>query len=393
MPDAQTSNQPARRGFTLVELLVVIAIIVLLIALLLPALAGVRRAGKRSATQNMMNTFTNAVSSFSNDNGSRMPGYFSAAQMGAGTNETQGMSAMENVMIELGGPDVLVGDYTGFGSDVNRDTGDRTGGIISIAPFENDRADAAVVNTQLIGASGAYFAPDSQYLKIMKEEEGQQITMRAKGQHLMPDVVDAFGNPLLVWVKDENARGSIDPESGSVKNPFDPDGYFQFAQINSDDGPAWFYLASNVCFLGDGATNIGISGANQQSLSALGTLQSDGTTELTGVNRVKSLVTLLASPSYYALKSGETLDTVDVKEIYPSRPRGNLIVQSAGVDGLFLGTSDAGWAANAETDGGEYRIDFGFNFKNGNQRHTDEDGKSITFDIANEFDDLIGSVN
>lgn len=380
MPDAQTSNQPARRGFTLVELLVVIAIIVLLIALLLPALAGVRRAGKRSATQNMMNTFTNAVSSFSNDNGSRMPGYFSASQMGAGTNETQGMSAMENVMIELGGTDVFVsrrGEFSGSLSD----------GTIAIAPFDNNADEAAVVNTQLIGASGAYFAPDAQYLKVMKEEEGQQITVRAGGQHLMPDVVDAFGNPLLVWVKDENARGSIDPENN------DPDGYFQFAQINSDDDPAWFYLASNVCFLGEGATNIGISGANQQSLSALGTLQSDGTTALSDENRVKSLVTLLASPSYYALKSGETLDTVDVEEIYPSRPRGNLIVQSGGVDGLFLGTSDAGWAANAETDGGEYRIDFGFNFKNGSQRHTDEDGKSITFDIANEFDDLIGSVN
>ncbi len=212
----------------------------------------------------------------------------------------------------------------------------------------------------------------------------------------MPDVVDAFGNPLLVWIKDENARGSIDPENN------DPDGYFQFARITSGfpdgpfdqfNGPAWFYLASNNCFLGDGATNIGISGANQQSLSALGTLQSDGTTALTDENRLKSLVTLLASPSYYALKSGETLDTVDVEMIYPSRPRGNLIVQSAGSDGLFLGTSDAGWAANAETDGVEYRIDFGFNFKNGSQRHTDEDGKSITFDIANEFDDLIGSVN
>lgn len=376
-----SSHQPrTRRGFTLVELLVVIAIIVLLIALLLPALAGARIAGKKSATQNMIQAFTNAVSSFSNDNGSRMPGYFSQAQMGANANIGQGMSAMENVMIELGGSDVLVGSYADYRSDI-----DEAAGVIAIAPFAHDD-NAAIVNTKLIGANGAYFAPDTQFLKVMLQDEGQQVTSRENGQHLMPDVVDGFGNPLLAWVKDENARGSIDPDNNN------PNGYGQFVSYASDGagpwiGPAWFYYASNNCFYGNGATAIGEGGNNQQGVSGL------GTTLTNRRDRVYTLATLLASPSYYALPSGELLeDTTDPHDIFPVRPRGNLIVQSAGPDGYYLGSQDPGWKANVDTDDG-YHLVFGFNYKGEGPRYRDEDGKFITNDIIAETDDIIQAVN
>ncbi len=390
---ALNPNKRARRGFTLVELLVVIAIVALLVALLLPALAGARRAGKKSATQNMMQAFTNAVSSFSNDNGSRMPGYFSPAQMGAQTNLMAGMSAMENVMLELGGTDVIVGNFRDFGNEVNRDTGDTEGGIISIAPFDNSADNAVVANTQLVGASGAYFAPDSQFLKVMIESEGQQDnTVRTNGQHLMPDVVDAFGNPMLVWIKDESARGSIDPDGS------DPDPYSQFVQTTSDEGPAWFYLASNNCFFGEDSTSIGLSSSNQKALSGLSEYQADGTTTVTPEDRIKTLATFLASPSYYALPSGQVLDdNTPAEEIFPIRPRGNLILQSAGADGIYLGSGDQGWRANANTDGGNYHLDFGNNFKSQssgpNSRYRDDEGKFITIDIGAEFDDLVQSVN
>ncbi|MEX0876112.1 MAG: type II secretion system protein [Phycisphaerales bacterium] len=389
---------PARRargGFTLVELLVVIAIIAVLMALLLPALTGARRAGKRSATQNMMNAFTNAVSSFSNDNGSRMPGWYSPSQMGDSANLIAGMSAMENVMLELGGSDVILGSYEDYQSEINEDAG-----IISIAPFNNGDDNAVVVNYNLIGSGGAYFAPDSKFIRTMKFDGGQQSTTDQNGQHLMPDIVDAFGNPLLVWTKDESARGSIDPDG-------DTDPYEQFAQTVSDPGggadgtggPAWFYLASNECFFGENAISVGDGGINQSALSALSPLRPQGgnNVPVDAEERIKTLATVLASPSYYLLPSGVSLDDAPPHDIYPAQPRGNLIVQSGGIDGYYFGTDSQGWAANAHSEGSEFHVDFGNNFKSGEDddapRHRDEDGAFITLDIGTDFDYLLNSVN
>ncbi len=399
------SNQPApkriKRAFTLIELLVVVAIIAVLIALLLPALAGARRAGKKSATQSMLNAFTNACSSFSNDNGSRMPGYFSESQMGAESNYVttlgsgMGMSAMENVMIELGGPDVIVGNYSDPDARMQID---RDAGIIAIAPFDHgdtSAGDAVVVNTKLIGSQGAYFSPGAKFLKVMDPLQRQQITSQADGQDLMPDVVDSFGNPLLVWSKDVSARGSINPSGGADAV------LAQFANVTSDGagGPAWFYLASNSCFYAEDATSVGLSGSNENAFSALSSFRSDGTTRVPDQDRYHTLSSLLASPSYYLLANGATMptnatDTIDIHDIYPASPRGTLIVQSAGADGHYFGTTDAGWRANAHTDGTEYEIDFGSTFVNlDGRRYLDPDGKPEVNDLTDGFDDILQTIN
>jgi len=371
--------------------LVVIAIIAVLMGILLPALNSARLAGRKSGSQSLINSFTNAVSSFSNDNGSRMPGYFSPYQMGGNANLDAGMSAMENVMIELGGSDALLGRR----GDPDVVSPKPEEGIIAIAPFDNTSDDAAIVNINLIGTTGAYFSPDKKFFKMMDHNNFQQNPRGTNpdGQHLMPDVVDSFGNPLLAWVQDESARGSIDPDAGGSINV-----YRQFATVASDangpnNGPAWFYLASNNAFYGSNATIVGDSARNQYSLSSLSE-RNEINGAVDNIDRIRSLTTLLASPSYFVLNAGQTLENAPFEEIFPARPRGRLIVESAGIDGVYFGTRDLGWKTNAHTDSGEFHLDFGNNYKlQDNTRITDNDGKAINVDIASDFDDILGTVN
>lgn len=389
---SQNLSQPTKRAFTLVELLVVIAIIALLVAILLPALNGARLAGRKAGTQNMMTALNNASTSFSNDNGSRMPGYFSPSQMGHSDNEVAGMSAMENVLVELGGTDVILGQY----SDNNAQSQiDEDAGIISLAPFNNAQDNAIVVNTNLIGTSGAYFAPDSNFLATMDHESGQQSPAGDKPnfQHLMPDLVDSFGTPLLAWSMDESALGSIDPDGGADNS------YRQFASISSDDmgdmtsGPAWFYMMSNETFFGEDVYSSGGGSKNQYAASTLSSIDQE-LNPVDALDRIRTLTTALASPSYYVLESSNDLESADFKEIYASRPRGRLIFQSAGIDGVYFSANDNAWKANAHSEPGSYHLDFGNNYKNqSGVRLEDETGKKITIDIIEEFDDIMSSLN
>jgi hypothetical protein len=301
---------------------------------------------------------------------------------------------MENVMLELGGSDAILGRLGDQGVPATNPSA----GIIAIAPFDSDPVRRpVVVNINLIGTAGAYFSPDKKFVRTMSHEGRQQgpLDPLNAGQELMPDIVDSFGNPLLVWTKDENARGTIDPDVGAADAA-----YQQFVTLNSDGdpaangGPAWFYLASNQTFFGDNAENVGDSGINQRSLSTISPFKFEMGANVANdpLDRIHTLATLLASPSYYLLEAGETLDTVRYQEIYPARPRGRLIVQSGGVDGYYFGADDKGWKAN--TPNGTYRLEFGTNYKLfSDTRLTDDDGKSITADIVDEFDDLIGTVN
>jgi len=368
------------RAFTLVELLVVIAIIAVLTSILLPVVGGARNAARRAATLSVVTDYTTAASRFANDNADRMPGYFSEQDMGAEANfpgeDLAFLSASENAMLDLAGQGAIW-------NDPNENP---PAGYGEIGPYDDSDDRLIEVNPALIGADdSAYFAPGDGFFKNMEHASKQQVS--PIGRTELPDVVDAFGNPVLVWSQDLGGRGSINPEAGGEV-------FLQFARASSDDGDAWFYLNSNAAFLGDGG--IGSSGRNQAGdptgrapTSALGFWSAIGTDY---EEQARTLAAVLGSPAYPLLEAGETLEDAPFEEIYPARPRGRFIVQSAGSNGYYLGSNEQGWGTNAHEEPGEFHMDFGNSFKSqGDDRYTGDDGGFTSIDLLEGFDDVFSS--
>jgi len=383
----RTRSADARRGgFSLIEMLVVIATIALIMALLIPALGGARDAALRTSTLALQNDLTSAAQRFGNDNDGRLPGPFSPAQMGQETNLDIGMSAMENALLELGGTGIILGREDQIGGV------DPESGIISVGPTE-DPAQRLVVNVNLIGAEGAYFKPDRKFLEAQGHSNtppglslpriAAQAGQPPAGQQFMPDLLDAWGTPMLLWAQDTGARGSIRASSDADEV------YTQFVRETSDgdgnpgdpSGPAWFYLASNYAFLG--ATVVGPGGVNMSTDSAIGT----DTVEL---ERIRSVASILASPSSYQLDpSVDTLEDASIEQIFPARPRARFIVHSAGSDGRYLGVNGDGWKSYGQTGSG-FHVSFGSHYKSaGGLRYTDDSGALTNIDFFDDFDDKL----
>lgn len=384
MTKRTTGARLSRGAFSLVEMLVVIATISLIMALLLPALGGARDAALRTSTLALQNDLTAAAQRFSNDNNGRLPGYYSQAQMGHSDNLDIGMSAMENALLELGGTGIILGTQDQIGGSVPGP--DEDSGIITVGPTD-DGALRVVVNVNLIGSQGAYFKPDSKFLVESEHRGGGQAGTPPAStlQEMMPDLVDAWGTPMLLWSQDTGARGSIVVSSDA------DDVYTQFVRETSDAagavspgderGPAWFYLASNEAFLG--ATQVGPGGVNMSIESAIGAATAP-------LERIRSVASILASPSSYQLDpSIESLEDATIERIFPSRPRARFLVHSAGSDGRYLGVDGDGWKSFGVTGGG-FHVAFGSNYKTADgARHLDDNGALTNIDFFDEFDDRI----
>ncbi len=360
-----------RRAFTLVELLVVIAIIAVLIAILLPVVGGARKAARRTATLSMTTDYATAASRFANDNGDRMPGYFSEEEMGSRANLTQGLSASENAMLDLAGQGAI---WTSQETPPPE--------YVAIGPVSSVQIR---VNPALIGADdGAYFTPGASFFATMNHAAGQQ----SSALPALPDVVDAFGNPVLVWSQDTGARGSINPNSSN------PAPYLQFARAASDeDKGAWFYLFSNAAFLN--ARSLGDSGKNQALDPNAGPTSAIGLWTGVGSNyeeQSRTLAAILGSTASPVVATGQSIDSAAFEEIYPARPRGRFIVHSAGANGLFVGSNEQSWSANGHVGGGEFHLDFGNSFKSqSDARYTTDDGGFTSIDLLDGFDDVLSS--
>jgi prepilin-type N-terminal cleavage/methylation domain-containing protein len=349
-----------RRAFTLVELLIVMLIIGIVISIVIPALGGARHAARRASTQQVLTSFVQAASQFRNDNSDKQPGFFSPKEMGLDSNLDYGLSAMENAMLDLMGGLV-----------------DGPGDPSEVLELDLGVDNVAYVNPGLVG-KGAYFQPDSSYYKPMVQ--GQQV---GQGDHIgdtegdlqLFDVVDAWGNPLLLWAED-------------FYGPTDIKEVEDFARISAGAGEAAsrarFYWASNACFLT--SETLGKGGKSQiddYNGSLIGA-QMNGDPP---INVSENLMALAGNPSFPDDRSQ------NANQILATTPRGAFIIHSAGNDGVFLGKRDRGTAKFALRKGGGNMFDpllYGFNFKSGAQDHT-EDGQIVTEDVLGSYDDMIQS--
>lgn len=319
------------RGFTLIELLVVIAIIVVVISIIVPAVGGARRVARSTSSKALMSQVSTSIQTFRNDNDGRMPGYYTPAELGSAANTALGLTAMENAMLELAAPNAIEkGD--------NQTAIDLGGNVVN-------------VDFNLIGVgAGVYFTPTAD--NFVAQVDGQQVGAIDQG---LPDLVDAFGHPILLWAEDPAA-------------PRTPSDLADFAAVESNNRSR-FYWNTNAAFLS--TTQLGKSGRDQTTLSLIGSGASD---------LPEAMAAVLGDPG------SPTPVDYTAATVLPGSPRGSYVIQSAGADGVYLGNRDKGARV---LPGGELR--YQYNFFDGTGRITGASGQLTTIDVLSEFDDTFVS--
>jgi len=318
-----TENSPrsgTRLGFTLVELLVVIAIIGVLIAIALPAFSRVRTQARISSTQTLMSSINAGIAQYQTDR-RRLPGVFSAEEIGSSDNfnggwlTRPGITAMENALLDLAGG--------AFATEQElENAGFTTGQAIEITL--NDKT--VYVVTALVGSAG-----DNGYVDlggdVLVALERQNSRLPQNG---LPDVLDSFGNPIMLWSINENAGRT----AGYVAE-------------DSDGGTkALFYWASNGSYAMSGFPRSTTSGnrppvgTNQYQRSLL-------SSELIGsVNdRLRSIMAVTGNRSFPTTSSelaNPGIGPSDPNILVPAQPRGETILMSAGPDRIYLNAFPSG---------------------------------------------------
>ncbi len=360
----------ARRAFTIMELLIVMIVITLVISILLPALGSVRTTARKTTTTGLLNEIISAAQRFSVDK-KRLPGYFSAREMGGQENfANKGLSAMENVMLDLAGG--IVG--TGLNPVPN---------TLTINPTPTPDRNVYVDPDQ-IGTTGAYYMPPRRHF-VAQTNDGpggiQQFGVAghtaATGTDSLPDVLDAWSAPLLAWVQDETALAAVSPPNTFIVKDRLP---------NTNDPSARFYWASNAAFLR--ADSLGKRARNQvfQSPDSEYSLIGQSAPNLIGSNgRAGTLESALGNPNYpWKAPGGGQL----MAPAFPSAGRAPFIVHSAGADGYYFGSKDRGAKAQGGTIDYSYTFwsDIGFSVRN-----TDKNGQPTNEDVLRQFDDVLAT--
>lgn len=327
------------RGFTLIELLVVIAIIILIISIILPALGGARRIARSTASKSLMTQLSTSIGSYRNDHAGEMPGPFTQAELGDEGNVAFGLTALENAMLDLASPNAI-----GQGIDQ-----------ITLDPVGDGKNDIDIGLDLLGTGDGVYFDPSGDNM-VAQEGETQVGAIDKR----LPDLVDAFGNPILLWAEDEGA-------------PSTPTSLSDVAAVKSAQRSR-FYWNSNAAFLD--AEFLGKNAGNQRALSLLSSTV--GTQAL-----APGLAALTGDPG-----SPSPAD-FDVNSVLPGSSRGAFILHSPGPDNVYLSTEDRG---SKRLPMGELAYKWNFFKADGTRLQTDADPPVDTSeDVIGGFDDLIVS--
>lgn len=337
-----TPRATTRFGFTLVELLVVISIIAILIGIALPALSRVRTQARVSSTQTLMSSINAGIAQYQTDR-RRLPGVFSAEVLGSSDNfdggwrNKYGVTPMENALLDLTG-----GAFSS--TQELEDAGFTTAQAFSIT-LDNR---TVYVVPSFVGSDG-----ETGYLDlggdVLRPVANQNARLPGDG---LPDVVDSFGNPIMMWSINETAGRNA--------------GY---ASENSDSNTkALFYWASNGSYAMSGFPRAidngaqppaGISQYQRSLLSSHVVADRD--------DRLSTVMAITGNRSFPTTSSelsntGGAFGSFPAGRLVPAQPRGETILMSAGPDGIYLNgyKSRAGardFDSAAYTPTGDFRQD------------------------------------
>ena len=350
---------PNRRAFTLIELLVVIAIIAILLAIIIPALGGARTIARRTATQALMTDLANAITQFGQDNSGRMPGYFTQQTLGRNPHR-QGLTVLENAMLELAGTRQITS------TSALEQPGGAPGESV-VLRGEEPKGAQVHVNPDLAGVGDdVYFVPPARnyVAQPIGKQAGKPGATAAEGEKQLPDLVDFFGSPILLWIEDDSA-----PRATTTEAEFAAGEYRRDAQH-----PSRFYWRANQGFLS--STSLGKIGKDQTVESLIGAATNPNN-EVVG-----SLLGLLGDPK------GPTPANYDQNTVLPGSPRGRFVIHSAGADGVYLGRKDRGGRRLPSADP-VLRYAWNFYVPGTNEKYTDSKGAITVEDVLDGFDDLV----